>query len=233
MYWSWRSRASLLSTTDCVSKVQRRWPEDIAWHPRGNNILCAYSADGGDSQISVVNLNKSHGVSLKVVTSNTNLLGVLISMIFRSFWFCISWEGSFVSNVINACLTYIQQKNGFSGTGFSFGWQLFTFVYVDREPGLLSWRISLMWRALSTAYPFCTRKIISSSLVGLIMLLYYGTQLTTRSLGSQGHCINIFILLRWWELLGCAKGMLHCLLELTEESLDLIYKQESQSMCIR
>ncbi|KAG5234336.1 protein tipD [Salix suchowensis] len=27
------SGASLLSTTDSVSPVQRRWPEDIAWHP--------------------------------------------------------------------------------------------------------------------------------------------------------------------------------------------------------
>lgn len=66
MYWSWRSVASLLSATDCVSPVQRRWPEDIAWHPHGDSIVCAYSADGGDHQISVVGLNESHGVSFKI-----------------------------------------------------------------------------------------------------------------------------------------------------------------------
>ena len=49
----------LLSATDCVSPKQRRWPEDIAWHPDGDSLFAAYSADGGDSQISVLNLNVS------------------------------------------------------------------------------------------------------------------------------------------------------------------------------
>lgn len=57
-----RSSASLLSSTDCVSPKQRRWPEDIAWHPQGNCLFSVYSADGGDSQISVLNLNKTQGV---------------------------------------------------------------------------------------------------------------------------------------------------------------------------
>ncbi|GFP82619.1 hypothetical protein PHJA_000405000 [Phtheirospermum japonicum] len=43
---------------DCQSDKQRRWPEDIAWHPHGNKLFSVYSADGGDSQISVLNLNK-------------------------------------------------------------------------------------------------------------------------------------------------------------------------------
>ncbi|KAG8379568.1 hypothetical protein BUALT_Bualt07G0102500 [Buddleja alternifolia] len=51
------SSAHLLSSTDCQSEKQRRWPEDIAWHPQGNKIFSVYSADGGDSQISVLNLN--------------------------------------------------------------------------------------------------------------------------------------------------------------------------------
>ncbi|KAK6920442.1 hypothetical protein RJ641_014120 [Dillenia turbinata] len=45
------SSASLLSTTDCVSPKQRRWPEDIAWHPQGNSLFSVYTADGGDSNI--------------------------------------------------------------------------------------------------------------------------------------------------------------------------------------
>lgn len=52
------SNVSLLSSTDCQSEKQRRWPEDIAWHPEGNKLVSVYSADGGDSQISVLNLNK-------------------------------------------------------------------------------------------------------------------------------------------------------------------------------
>lgn len=55
------SGASLLSSTDCPSLKQRRWPEDVAWHPNGNSLFCVYSADGGDSQISVIDLNKTQG----------------------------------------------------------------------------------------------------------------------------------------------------------------------------
>lgn len=53
-----RSSASLHSATDCVSPKQRRWPEDVAWHPEGHSLFCVYTADAGDSQISVINLNK-------------------------------------------------------------------------------------------------------------------------------------------------------------------------------
>lgn len=62
--WQVQSRgsiASLLSSTECLSPKQRRWPEDIAWHPHGNSLFSVYSADGGDSQISVLNLNKTQG----------------------------------------------------------------------------------------------------------------------------------------------------------------------------
>lgn len=61
-----RSGASLLSSADCVSPKQRRWPEDIAWHPEGNRLFLVYSADGGDSQVSIMNLNKSEGVWFKL-----------------------------------------------------------------------------------------------------------------------------------------------------------------------
>nr|GMD03464.1 U5 small nuclear ribonucleoprotein 40 kDa protein isoform X3 [Ipomoea batatas] len=50
--------ANLLSSTDCLSTKHRRWPEDIAWHPEGDTIFSVYSADGGESQISILNLNK-------------------------------------------------------------------------------------------------------------------------------------------------------------------------------
>ncbi|KAI3905648.1 hypothetical protein MKX01_036557 [Papaver californicum] len=50
------SSASLLSSIDCIS-LKRRWPEDITWHPRGDSLFSVYTADGGDSQISILNLN--------------------------------------------------------------------------------------------------------------------------------------------------------------------------------
>lgn len=34
----------------------------MAWHPEGNRVFLVYSADGGDSQVSIMNLNKSEGV---------------------------------------------------------------------------------------------------------------------------------------------------------------------------
>ncbi|KAG0480849.1 hypothetical protein HPP92_011707, partial [Vanilla planifolia] len=51
--------ATLLSSTECLSPKQRRWPEDIAWHPDGDSLFAVYSADDGDCQISVLNLNLS------------------------------------------------------------------------------------------------------------------------------------------------------------------------------
>ncbi|BAH93478.1 Os06g0315900, partial [Oryza sativa Japonica Group] len=45
---------SLLSTTDCFSP-KHRWPEDVAWHPDGELIFAMYSADNGDSQVSLMN----------------------------------------------------------------------------------------------------------------------------------------------------------------------------------
>eukprot|EP00252_Welwitschia_mirabilis_P009781 TRINITY_DN22654_c0_g1_i1.p1 TRINITY_DN22654_c0_g1~~TRINITY_DN22654_c0_g1_i1.p1 ORF type:complete len:546 (-),score=123.47 TRINITY_DN22654_c0_g1_i1:280-1917(-) len=49
--------SSLLSTSDCLSPKQRRWPEDMTWHPFGDKIFACYSADGGDNQVSIINLN--------------------------------------------------------------------------------------------------------------------------------------------------------------------------------
>ncbi|KAM1128696.1 hypothetical protein ACFX13_039307 [Malus domestica] len=62
-FWQVQSKgssASRLSSTDCVSP-NRRWPEDIAWHPDGNRLFSVYSADGGDSQVSVLDLNITQG----------------------------------------------------------------------------------------------------------------------------------------------------------------------------
>ncbi|GAB2272018.1 hypothetical protein Dimus_006842 [Dionaea muscipula] len=55
------SGATLLSSTECLSPKQRKWPEDIAWHPTGNMLFAVYSGDVGDNQISILDLNKTHG----------------------------------------------------------------------------------------------------------------------------------------------------------------------------
>lgn len=58
------SSANCLSTSDCGSVKKRRWPEDIAWHPQGNSIFSVYTADAGDSQLSILNLNKTNEVTV-------------------------------------------------------------------------------------------------------------------------------------------------------------------------
>ncbi|RLN17638.1 U5 small nuclear ribonucleoprotein 40 kDa protein-like [Panicum miliaceum] len=46
---------SFRGKTDCFSP-KHRWPEDIAWHPDGDKIFAVYTADNGDSQVSMANL---------------------------------------------------------------------------------------------------------------------------------------------------------------------------------
>ncbi|CAK9182387.1 unnamed protein product [Ilex paraguariensis] len=77
------SNASLLSTTDCVSLKHRRWPEDIAWHPQGNYLYSVYSADGGDSQISILNLNKTkEGTRVSYIEEKPHVKGIINNIMF-------------------------------------------------------------------------------------------------------------------------------------------------------
>ncbi|XWS37034.1 hypothetical protein CRYUN_Cryun19dG0009100 [Craigia yunnanensis] len=83
------SSASFLSTTDCVSSRERRWPEDIAWHPQGNSLFSVYTADAGDSQISVLNLNKTQGrVRVTYLEDKPHVKGIINSIIF------MPWENT-------------------------------------------------------------------------------------------------------------------------------------------
>lgn len=77
------SGASLLSTTDCQSPKQRRWPEDIAWHPHGNSLFSVYTADGGDSQVSVLNLNRTQGKArVTFLEAKPHMKGIINSIVF-------------------------------------------------------------------------------------------------------------------------------------------------------
>ncbi|KAL2347105.1 hypothetical protein Fmac_001105 [Flemingia macrophylla] len=75
--------ASRLSTTDCASQKQRRWPEDLAWHPEGNSLFSVYSADGGDSQVSITNLNKGQGGDrVKFLEDKPHVKGIINGIVF-------------------------------------------------------------------------------------------------------------------------------------------------------
>ncbi|XP_038880724.1 uncharacterized protein LOC120072326 isoform X2 [Benincasa hispida] len=78
--------ASLLCTTDCMSQKQRRWPEDIAWHPDGNSLFSVYSADGGDSQISILNFNRTKEASVTFLEDKPHVKGIINSISF------LPWE---------------------------------------------------------------------------------------------------------------------------------------------
>ncbi|KAJ0266422.1 Uncharacterized protein HA466_0004350 [Hirschfeldia incana] len=54
-----RSSAILFKTVNRVEVDQKRWAEDIAWHPHQSALFSVYTADEGHSQISAVYLNES------------------------------------------------------------------------------------------------------------------------------------------------------------------------------
>ncbi|KAM7475801.1 hypothetical protein LguiB_023044 [Lonicera macranthoides] len=77
------SSATLLSSSDCASLKQRRWPEDMAWHPRGKSLFSVYSADGGDSQISVLDLNqKFERTPASFLKDKPHVKGIINSIVF-------------------------------------------------------------------------------------------------------------------------------------------------------
>ncbi|OMO94736.1 hypothetical protein CCACVL1_05854 [Corchorus capsularis] len=83
------SSASFLSTTDCASSQERRWPEDIAWHPDGNSLFSVYTADARDSQISVLDLNKTKGrAHVTFLEDKPHVKGIINSIMF------MPWENT-------------------------------------------------------------------------------------------------------------------------------------------
>ncbi|PIA53400.1 hypothetical protein AQUCO_00900168v1 [Aquilegia coerulea] len=77
------SGASLLSSTDCVSTKQRRWPEDITWHPHGGSLFCVYTADAGDSQLSILDLNSSQrGKRVTYSEEKPHVKGIINNIVF-------------------------------------------------------------------------------------------------------------------------------------------------------
>eukprot|EP00897_Mesotaenium_endlicherianum_P008103 jgi/Mesen1/7320/ME000376S06487 len=48
-------------SADCLSPGNRRWPEDLAWHPDGSSLVAVFTADNDDSQVAIIkNGSKPH-----------------------------------------------------------------------------------------------------------------------------------------------------------------------------
>ncbi|XP_074346085.1 uncharacterized protein LOC141684844 [Apium graveolens] len=77
------STANCLSSTDCVSVKQRRWPEDIAWHPHGNSLFSVFSADGQDSQVAVLDLNnRKESTRVNFLEDKPHVKGIINNIMF-------------------------------------------------------------------------------------------------------------------------------------------------------
>lgn len=71
----------MLSKIECTSPGQRRWPEDMTWHPDGNRLFAAYSAHGGDHQVSIINMNASKR-NVIFLEDKPHVKGILNSIVF-------------------------------------------------------------------------------------------------------------------------------------------------------
>lgn len=70
---------SLLSSVDSLSPGQRRWPEDMAWHPLENCLFACYCADGNDNQVALIS---SSGKKAKFLEDKPHVKGILNSIAF-------------------------------------------------------------------------------------------------------------------------------------------------------
>ncbi|XP_010552439.1 PREDICTED: protein tipD isoform X2 [Tarenaya hassleriana] len=67
-FWQLRSDGStacLLKTVNSIGPDQKKWAEDIAWHPHETALFSVYTSDDGHPQISVLHLNEANKVKAK------------------------------------------------------------------------------------------------------------------------------------------------------------------------
>ncbi|MCO5558056.1 hypothetical protein L7F22_011631 [Adiantum nelumboides] len=74
------SGLSFLSSVDCLSPKQRRWPEDMVWHPSGDSLFACYSADGGDDQVAVI--DTSGKMKVKFLEDKPHTKGIINNLVF-------------------------------------------------------------------------------------------------------------------------------------------------------
>ncbi|KAK2384984.1 WD repeat-containing protein [Trifolium repens] len=83
------STANLLSTSDCATEEQKRWPEDIAWHPDGKSLFSVYSADSQDSQVSVTKFKEGErSAQVSFLEDKPHVKGAINSIVF------LPWENT-------------------------------------------------------------------------------------------------------------------------------------------
>ncbi|KAK1363133.1 hypothetical protein POM88_038694 [Heracleum sosnowskyi] len=108
------STANCLSSTECVSVKQRRWPEDIAWHPHGNSLFSVFSADGGDSQVAVLDLNsrkeRSH---VNFLDDKPHVKGIINNIMFMP-WEDTSRRTDYSHQVESKCMNVVTNPCGFN-----------------------------------------------------------------------------------------------------------------------
>jgi hypothetical protein len=70
-------------TIDCISPGQRRWPEDLAWHPVDETLFAVYTADGGP-QIGIIKTCKTESSTRYIII--TQDLGMVNFYVLYSCW---------------------------------------------------------------------------------------------------------------------------------------------------
>ncbi|CAN4088676.1 unnamed protein product [Withania somnifera] len=102
------SSANLLSSSDCLTQKCRIWPEDVAWHPEGSSLFSVYHADDGDSQISILNLNKGkENMRVTFLEEKPHDKGIINNIVF------MPWEeGCFVTGGSDHAVVLWTDKDG-------------------------------------------------------------------------------------------------------------------------
>ncbi|MCO5600381.1 hypothetical protein L7F22_054493 [Adiantum nelumboides] len=115
---------TLCGSVHCLSTGQKRWPEDLTWHPSGNSIFACYGADAQDDQVSVINLSADVGEDkVKFLKEKPHEKGLINNLVF-----CPWKNGTFFTTA---------------------GCDHAVVVWKEREAGL--WRAETLHRALHSS----------------------------------------------------------------------------------
>lgn len=95
---------TLRGFVDCLSSGQKRWPEDLAWHPSGESIFVCYSADARDDQVAII--NPSAHDKVKFLKDKPHDKGIVNSLMF------LPWENGrcFATAGCDHCVVVWQEK---------------------------------------------------------------------------------------------------------------------------
>ncbi|KAL3690262.1 hypothetical protein R1sor_016571 [Riccia sorocarpa] len=66
---------------ECLSPVQRHWPEDMTWHPEGHSIFAIYTADHNESQVAIIRNDMKNKVA-KFLPAKPHIKGVMNAISF-------------------------------------------------------------------------------------------------------------------------------------------------------